>query len=423
MDLKLRVAQGKNRFIELWQYRIFQYAVIIHLLYFIGSFIIFSFGAEIDFQVYYKVGEVFITDISDLYNPANYFFPFRYFPLCAIFFIPYSLLSYELAFIIFNILNLILNILASVILYKIIFLVRSNTHEKEEKRVITYISLFLIGLPQGSNYVLGQINIYIVVLILISLFIFLKHEETKWQLIASVILGISMIIKPITIFLIPFLIVINYDLKGKKLHFDIKKSLVRIVGMFIPLSLNLIPFLMFPSLLTGFLETNFSGTAPVDINFSFSITKLITNFSSFYNLPYKQLIVFISVVCVVGGLGFMIYLLRRTKQHYMIYGFLLGISIMLLVYFDSWDHHLLILTPLLIIALFNLPRDSEITKKFIKPGFIALNFFNLVFMGVWILTQEFFPYNFVGTIFLLFIIYGIGIYSLKTDRNTRKSDD
>ena len=311
--------------------------------------------------------------------------------------------------------NLILNIVAAIILYKIILLVRSESHEKDEKRVVTYISLFLMGLPQGSNYVLGQINVYIVVLILISLYLFLKYDQPKWQLTGSVLIGVSMIIKPITIFLIPFLIAINYDIGRKKLNFDIKKSLIRISGVIIPLSLNIIPFLMFPSLLTGFLDTNFSGADPVIVNFSFSITKLITNFFNFYNIPINHLMVFISIVGVIGGLGFLIYLFRRVKQNYMIYGYILGISIMLLVYFDSWDHHLLILTPLLIIALFNLPKNSDITKKFINPGFFVLNFLNLLFIGVWVLTMSFFPYNFVSTIFLLLILYGIGIYSLKND--------
>ena len=421
MNLKERIMQSKARFLELWKYRIFKFAVLIHLFYFIGSFILFALNVEVDFQVYYKVGEVFITDISDLYNSANYNFPFRYFPLCAIFFIPYSLLNYELAFVFFNTMNFVLNIFASIILYKIILLIRSEDHEKDEKRVITYISLFLMGLPQGSNYVLGQINVYIVILILISLYIFLKYEETKWQLIGSVLIGISMIIKPITIFLIPFLIVINYDIREKQLNFDVIKSLIRLIGVIIPLSLNFIPFLLFPSLLTGFLDTNFSGADPVIINFSFSITKLITNFFNFYSIPVNHLIIFIGIVGVIGGLGFIIFLFRRKKQNYMIYGYILGIIIMLLVYFDSWDHHLLILTPLLIIALFNLPKNSEITKKFIIPGFFVLNFLNLFFIGVWVLTMSFFPYNFVSTIFLLLILYGIGIYSLKIDKNLQEN--
>ena len=425
MDLQGRIIQVKNRLIDFWKYKIFKYALLIHLIYFLLSFILFIFTPEIDFQVYYKVGEIFFSDISDLYNSSNYVFPFRYFPLCAIFFIPFSFLPYEISFIVFNSFNLFLNIFTSLLIYSIVILVRGIDHEQDDKRIITYISLFLIGLPHASNYVLGQINVYVSVFILISLFIFLKYEEIKWQFIGSIILGISAIIKPITIFLIPFLIVIHFNFKETKVCFQFKKSLVRLVGVILPLSLNIIPFLIVPSLLTGFLETNFSGEEPIIVNFSFSITKLVTNFIQFY-LPdifnnSVQIIIFLIVVAMIGGLGIIIYIFRKNKTNYMIFGFILGIIIMFLVYFDSWDHHLLILTPLLIIALFNLPRNSDISRKFIKPSFLALNFFSLLFMGVWVLTREYFPFNFFNTIFLLLIFYGIGIYSLKNDTKTREN--
>jgi len=417
MDLKVGIEQVKIRLLELWNYRIFKFAVIIHLSYFIISLILIGFKA--DFQVFYKSGEIFITNISDLYNKANYSVDknlwFRYFPLCAIFFIPYSLLIFEVAYIFFNIVNFFLNIFICLILYKIILLIQSEDHEKDEKRIITYLSLFLIGFPQISNYFIGQINLYIVFLILLSLFILLKYEEMKWQLLGSFLVGISIMIKPIAIFLIPFSIAIYYDLKKRKLYFDLKKSLIRIIGMLIPIFLNLIMFFIYPSLLAGFLETNFSGAENVIVNFSFSITRLITNFFNFYSIPYNQIILFIGVVIVIGSIGLLIYIFRSDKQYSIIYGYLLGICIMLLVYFDSWDHHLLIITPLLIVVLFNLPRDSEIANKTIIPGFIALNFLNLIFIGVWALTESFFPYNFVSTIFLLLILYGIGIYSLKND--------
>ena len=416
MDLKPRLKKMYTRFFELWQYKIFRLAVIIHLFYFFGSFILFTFKFEVDFEVYYKVGQIFLTNISDLYNQTNYNFPFRYFPLCAIFFIPFTLLNnYELSFVLFNITNLILTIIACVILYKIIIIVRNDNHKNDEKRIITYISLFLMGLPHGSNYVLGQINVYIVILILISLYIFLKHEDIKWQLIGSVLIGISMVIKPITIFLIPFLIVINYDLRERKLKYDLKISVIRMIGVLIPISLNLIIFIMYPPLLSGFIETNISGSDPTIINFSFSITKLFTNFFNFYSIPYNQLILFISIACIIGGIGFLIYFFRKEKQFYIIHAYLLGIIIMLLVYFDSWDHHLLIITPLLIISIFNLSSNSKIAQKFLIPGFFVLNFLNLIFIGAWMLTVSFFPYNFVSTLFLLLILCGIGIYSLKSE--------
>jgi len=84
--------------------------------------------------------------------------------------------------------------------------------------------------------------------------------------------------------------------------------------------------------------------------------------------------------------------------------------IMLLGYFDSWDHHLLILIPLLIVIIFNLPRNSEITNKF-KKSLIFFSFFDLAFMGIWFLTTPFwFPYNFASTIFLILVFYGIFKY-------------
>jgi len=114
---------------------------------------------------------------------------------------------------------------------------------------------------------------------------------------------------------------------------------------------------------------------------------------------------------VIGGLGFVIYIFRGQISNPLLYGYTLGILIMFIAYFDSWDHHLLILTPFLILIIFNLPRNSDITKKFIKPSFFFLNFFDLVFMG---LAYRWFPFNFESTIFLLLIFFGICKFCLST---------
>jgi len=421
MNFKSSIVQIKKRFLELLKYQIFRYAIIIHLFYFIGSYILFFLGLEGDFLVYYEAGDIFLNDINTLYTHM-YKFPFRYFPLSALFFSPFSLLSLELSFIIFNAVNLILNILICVILYKIIIFIRRDENEKDEKRIITYLSLYLIGFPQVSNYVLGQINLYLSLLILISLFIFLKYDGIKWQIIGSFILGISFVIKPISIFLIPFLLIINYDMNTRKIKFDFRKSAIRIITVLIPLALNVIIFFIYPNLLEDFIYTNFTSEYAATINPSFSITKLITNFCSLYNIPFNQLFIFIGVLCIIGGIGLFLFLYAKDEQHSIIYGYILGIIIMFLVYFDTWDHHILILTPILIIVIFDLPRKSDITKKFLKPGFYVLNFLNLVGFGiVGILTISFFPYNFVSTVFMLLILYGIGKYSLL--KNSVNRDD
>jgi hypothetical protein len=375
-----------------------------------------------DFYVYYRVGEIFVNDPNNLYNPANYvdIWPFRYFPLSAMMFVPYYLMGFDLGFIIFNFINLILNVLISIILYKIIIIVRGIDHEMEDKRIILYICLYLIGLPQLFNYILGQINLYVTLLILISLFIFIKKSDIKWQFIASVILGISIIIKPTTLFMIPFIIVIGYNYEKRKLTLNLTKSLVRLIGVILPVALNLIMFLGHPNLLNGFLATNFTGSETVLLNHSFSITKIISNMFLYFGVPSDKMSVlpiFLGVLLIIGVLGFIFYVFRRSHVNEWIFGYLFGILVMFLAYFDTWDHHILQITPLLILALFSLPRNSELTRKYIKPGFFFLNFFGLVFTGIfWLLMLTigpFFPFNFASTLFLILIFIGVSQYCLK----------
>ena len=419
MNYKVIFNNTKKRLTELWNLKSFRYAILLHFFYFFLSIIVtlFFLRTQSDFYVYYKVGEIFVNDPNNLYNPAFYtdIWPFRYFPLSALLFVPYYLMGFNLGFIIFNFINFILNILISVILYKVIILVRGNDHEKDDKRIILYICLYLIGLPQVFNYILGQINLYVTLLILLSLFIFLKFKEIKYQLLASFILGISIIIKPTTIFMIPFILVLNYTYEKKRISFDFKLSFLRLFGVLLPLSLNVVMFLIYPGLLSGFLVTNFTGSETVLLNHSFSITKIISNMLLFIGVPSNGLNVLpilISVLLVLGCFGFIFYIFRRFNKNNLIYGYTFGMLIMFLAYFDSWDHHLLNLTPLLIIMLFNLPRSSELTRKYIKPSFFFLNFIGLVFTGIFWLTQLFFPFNFMSTIFLILIFIGVSRYCI-----------
>jgi len=347
MTVKQALAKITNRIKVLWEYNIFRYTVLVHGGYFIVSIILtlFFFREQNDFLVYYEVGEVVLRNINDLYTDL-YRWPFRYFPLSALYFVPFFLMGFDLGFIIFNLINLILNILICIFLYKIINLVKGGDHEKDDKRVVLYLCLFMISLPQIFNYILGQVNLYVTLLILLSLFIFLKYSAIKWQFIASIILGLSIVIKPITILMIPFLIVIQFDLKNKKLKFDIIKSFTRLTGVILPLSLNLIMFIIFPRLLQGFLATNFTSSEPSQPNHSFSLTKLIINLFYFIGFTQDQVLsiqmpLFLIILTMVAIIGFISFITRKNVKYSIIYGYSLGILIMLICYFVSWDYHLL----------------------------------------------------------------------------------
>ncbi len=416
----------RKRFKELWEQKIFRYTLILHGLYFLISIILtlFLFPNQNDFRVYYKVGEVVLTDIRALYT-TTYNWPFRYLPVSSLYFVPFYLMGFEIGFIFFNIINLILNILISWILYKIIILVRRDDHEKDNTRVILYICLYLISVPQVFNYILGQINLYITLLILISLYIFTVKEGMKWDLIGGIILGLSIILKPTTILMIPFLIIMRYDFELKKIEFQFRRSITRVVGVILPLLSNIIMFLMYPELLTGFLTKNFTGSDTIISNHSFSITKLVSNLLLFINIPQESIPIFqifLSIVLIIGIIGFLVYIFRRSIQYPLLYGYTFGILIMFLTYFDSWDHHLLNLIPLLTIVLFNFPRSSQISKKSIKPSLFFFYFFDLVFMGLFFLTKDFFPFNFASTVFLILSFYGLSKYCI-TEKNIKKQNN
>jgi len=412
MNLNNYIKKIKKRFIELWKFKIFRIAIIIHIFYFILSLFLTLtiFRYRTDFRVYYVTAEVFLHDINNLYI-EGYIVPFRYLPISATMFIPFYLMGFNSGFIAFSFFNLILNILICIVLYKIIILIRKDDHEKDDKKVISYICIFLMGLPNIYNYILGQNNLYVTLLILISLLLFLKHENLLWNLLASIILGVSIIIKPTAFLLIPFLIIVKFDLKKREIKFDFFKSIIRIIGVFIPIFLNFIFFFLYPLLWEGFLDTNFSGENPIAYSFSFSISQLITNFCYFYNISFNQILILFGVLGLIGGLGYLIFIFRRIEVNSILYSYAFGILITLLTYFDSWDHHLLNLIPILIIVIFSLPHYSQITPK-ISFSIIFFSFFSLIFAGIWFQINHIFPYNILPTFFLLFVFYEISRYCL-----------
>ncbi|TXT63582.1 MAG: conserved membrane protein of unknown function [Promethearchaeota archaeon] len=360
-----------------------------------------------DFLVYFQVGGQFLEDISNLYNPLNYKWAFRYFPLFGLVFVPFFVVGFDLGFIIAQTLGFFFNIIICIYLLRIFKLIRPDRIEEYYEDFIIFISIFLLSVPQFYNYILGQINLYISLLIIISLFLFLKYEDLKHNFLASILLGFTTILKPITLFIIPFIIMIKISLETKKIEFNGKTTLIRLLGVFIPLMVNALFFIFIPGLLEGFIEINLGGANPIDLNHSFSITKLITNFFNFFSIDFNQIIIILIIFTVIMGAGLIIYITRKKDKFALLYGYILGILIMLLVYFDSWDHHLLILTPLLIIAIVNISQDSNKSKKYLIPSFLFFSFTDLACVGLWYLLEPWFPFNFIPAIFLMITFIAI----------------
>jgi hypothetical protein len=358
------------------------------------------------------VGGQFLEDITDLYNPEHYKWAFRYFPIFGLLFVPYYLLGFELGFVMGQIVNLIMNVLICLYIYKIVNLLNPEK-EKKDNRVFFYLFIFLISLPQLYNYILGQINLYVSLLILISLFIFLKHDSLKYDFAAGFMLGVSTILKPFTLFIIPFLFLLRFDLKEKKIYSNLQRSFTRLMGVALPIGFNFILFIAIPKLWADFLSINLIGGNPVDLNHSFSLTKLIINALYLLDIQFNQIWVVLPVFLIFMGFGLIIYLFRKPNQNELLYGYIFGILIMLLAYFDSWDHHLLILIPLLIISLFNFPKNSSIRTYTIEPSFFFFSFLDFACVGLWYLLADVFPFNFIPTISLVICFVSISKYILE----------
>ncbi|MBD3201151.1 MAG: DUF2029 domain-containing protein [Candidatus Lokiarchaeota archaeon] len=416
MGIQKVMVEYKNKFLMLWRFTFIKIAILIQIGYLIVStFLFFTvFSSENDFILFYNAGYRIINDINNLYLKESIDFFFRYFPFSAFFYTPFSLWDFTFGYFSFMMFNLLLNIGICILIYKIIKITTSKRIDKE--RLSRFLALFLGAAPQVNNYILGQNNLLVIFVLLASLYIFIKYNSLKYEFLASLLIGISINIKPITILIIPFLLVFLYHSKKDKIIIFIKRTISSLIGVSLILLPNIFLFFYFPKLWEGFINNNFGGVNIVSINHSFSISKLILNLFVFFNLPYNQFIILLISLLLFGG--FSLYLFGKcfSNENSLIFGFAYGILIMLLAYFDSWNHHLLVLIPLLIIILFNIPENGKISTFYFKPSLLYYVFLDLLFMGIWFSLRQWFPFNFVSTVFLILNFYGISKYLNRSKR-------
>jgi hypothetical protein len=185
------------------------------------------------------------------------------------------------------------------------------------------------------------------------------------------------------------------------------------LGIILIIIPNVIIFVIIPRTWEKFLKGNLGGLNIVEINHSFSLSKIILNLFHFSDLVINPLSVLVFLLLIFGIPGYGIFVYSKPQKESILYGITLGLIIMLLIYFDSWNHHLLILISLYTIMIFDLVEGSSKRNRILKHSLQYFVFFDLIFMGVWYLFELWFPYNFLATIFLLLSFYGLGKYLLE----------
>ncbi|MFX1573470.1 MAG: glycosyltransferase 87 family protein [Promethearchaeota archaeon] len=388
-------------------------------------------SSNIDYLTFYNAGLIVINDLPNLYNSSLYLFPFRYFPISAYFFTPFSLLGLKLGFFVFQIFNFILNLITVYLIYKIIQLYM-NTNRKmtlsykvnnlknlfydlDNEPILHHFGIFLIMLPQFMNYFLGQINVIVSFFILISLFFFLK-DKVKFDFIGGISLGLAIVFKPSLIIILPFIIFLNYDNIAKKLVFKFKRTILRLFGTILLLILSGVLFIIHPRMIGDFIEVNLTGEYTFNvgeglkINPSFSLTRIILTLFQILGMNVNYFLVFILITLIFLLPLYLLFIYFRNQQNKLIIGYFSGIVIMLLVYFDSWPHHIVVLAPFLVLFVL-LEKDFEL-YIFFKYIYYLISFLILIFWIIFYLTYNIFPFNIGGLVLMILLYYSVLIYYL-----------
>jgi hypothetical protein len=391
--------------------------------------------AENDYLSFYYAGLNVIEDLPNLYNSLLSPFPFRYLPLSAYFFTPFSMLGLRLGYFIFQIFNFFLNILLIYLFYKIIQIYKSSCNSSnfnyklknfrdifdkaENESVLHHSAVFLIMLPQFMNYFLGQINVMVTLFILSSLYCFLKNNN-KYDLLGGFLIGFGILLKPTLILILPFLIYLNYSKETKKFTFKIKKTALRLTGSIILVIISGLYFLLFPQMLGDFIDVNLAGEytytieGALEINPSFSLTRVVLILLSLINIDVNGFLIFIIITIVILAPIYFLSVKNSNQPNTLIDGYLVGILVMLIVYFDTWPHHLIVLAPFLIFFIL-IHKDFEFYNV-LKYCYYLLVTLTVVFWGIFYLTYEIFPFNVGGLILLMLVYFLMAIFYKKNLR-------
>lgn len=416
--------------------RFFLVAIVVNTFYLVITLVFFyfldSFLMNIDnndYLSFYNAGLIVLDDLPNLYDSSLYLFPFRYLPLSAYFFTPFSLLGFKSGYFVFQLFNFFLNFINIYLIYKIIKLYQNVNPEAgitfnysnpkdifikpENESILHHNAIYLIMLPQFMNYFLGQINILVSFFSLASLYYFMKGKN-KYDLLGGFMLGCGILLKPTLVMILPFIIILNFNKKTRKWTFKIKQTIIRLISPIILILISTFFFLIFPNMLTDFIHVNLAGRytynlgGELEINPSFSLTRNLLIIFDLFGLNLNGFLVFFALLLIFFLPIYYFFVLSQNGSHKLIIGYLSGYLIMLIVYFDSWPHHLVVLTPLLIFFIIFNAKFKKI--KLVKLIHYLLAILIVVFWGIFYLSYEIFPFNLGGLILLLLLYYYLVIY-------------
>src|SRR5271157_349757 len=341
--------------------------VFIHIAIFIVSIVIVCFDYTYNFsgvkvlndfaEYYYSAKVVFQVGMTRIYDVTYMFTMYKadsFRSLLAVlgYFYFFTILPLVPSYVLYSLLALCIDLCTMFITLRTIKVLEGLTGEKTMvvERSRKYVMLFFVVIFFIEIYMQGQVIVYVALFSILGLYFFLKRNE----IVGSLFLGISIVFKPVSIFVVLFLL----------LDRDLKKVLKRLIFVIIPLLPDLLIFTLNPLVRNNFISFNVAGFRSM---YSFypaiSFSNLLIELT---NLTSLQAMIIALAIALILGLA-----LRRkmtNNPQKIFFAFIYGICLYFFVQADVWTSQLLALYPFLVMAF----PFIEITYK---KNFMVVFFF------------------------------------------------
>jgi uncharacterized membrane protein len=299
-------------------------------------------------DIYYASKLLFSPEWTKIYD-LQFFFPtfgsnveFRYLPSILVLLYPLTLIDLNSSYLVFMSICCVLDVIVAYFVIKICQIV---VPEYASSNIMKYLIIgFLICPLVFINFTDGQPESLAAFFLVISLYLML----TKRTLLGGVCLGISLIAKPMAIFIVVFLILLAKGIKNK---FKI------IIYVLLPLLFDLAFFVLNPFMVYNFIQRVLFGasqsTRTANPN-SISLTNLIYT-------AFGTSTVFTSIVIALFVMAISIYCLSRVKDasKRIALSYATGMLCFILAYENSWGHDLIPVFPLIIVVTAYLSTSKQ----------------------------------------------------------------
>ncbi|MEX2683073.1 MAG: glycosyltransferase 87 family protein [Candidatus Sigynarchaeota archaeon] len=289
-----------------------------------------QFPYLIDYPIFYYVSRMFFnpSEILLIYdtayiNATYHTMQFRYLPSFLLAWFPFTIPDLITSYYIFNFTCFVLNV---VIMQLVVHIIEVHLHRPTTKASKLLLFIFSSALFQVGTFLTGQPVIIVAVLALLSLKKFLEKRDVA----GSLLLAMSIIIKPVLYFTVLFVLMSRKSSRSKLLYMG---------SIALPFLMDAMLFLNFPDLLRGFLNNNFSGGIERGF-FSTSVANLF--YSIFMADPFLSFIITTAVMAFLGC-AVTVKIQDNTKQ--MVFCFLFGIIGFMVAQIQMWPITLLIFFP------------------------------------------------------------------------------